>query len=58
MCVAYVTESINYMNRIGSETVSAPSIPAHGFFQPVFFFRRIIYFTVVYLFEFINFVGV
>lgn len=58
MYVAYVIESINYMNHIASETASAPSLPAHGFFQTVFFFRHFKYFSVAYLFGFINFAGV
>ena len=51
-------ECINYMNHIASETASAPSLPAHGFFQTVFFFRHFKYFSVAYLFGFINFAGV
>lgn len=58
MYVAYVIESINYMNQIGSETASAPSLPAHDFFLTVFFFRHFKYFSVAYLFGFINFADV
>lgn len=56
--VVYVIESINYMNHIASETASAPSLPAHGLFQTAFFFRRFKYFSVGYLFGFINFADV
>ena len=46
------------MNHIASETASALSLPAHGFFQTAFFFRRFKYFSVGYLFGFINFADV
>lgn len=46
------------MNHFGSETASAPSLPAHGFIQTAFFFRHFKYFSVAYLFGFINFAGV
>lgn len=46
--VVYVIENINYMNHFGSETASAPSLPAHGLFQASFFeesrFERFQYF--------------